>query len=72
MRELYIGKQYKHFKGGIYTILLFSVDTESMEEQVIYLSEDNKVWNRSKLMFNSKVDKEKYPNVEQEYRFEEL
>ena len=39
---------------------------------VIYraLYDDNKLWIRPYDMFTSKVDKVKYPNVKQEYRFE--
>ena len=38
---------------------------------VVYEDMDRKIcWVRPYEMFNSLVDKEKYPNVEQEYRFE--
>lgn len=71
MRELIVGRKYKHFKGGIYQILNFATHTESGEYLVIYKSQDTgKIWARSFEMFNSEVDKNKYPNVEQKYRFE--
>lgn len=62
----------KHFKGDKYRIIGIGVDTESNKEVVIYKREDNtgNIWVRPLDMFNSKVDKEKYPNCEQEYRFE--
>lgn len=62
---------YKHFKGNYYTILELGVHTETGEEMVIYKDlYDDKVWVRPLNMFLEKVDKVKYPNVKQEYRFE--
>ena len=62
----------KHFKGDRYRIISLGVDTETEKEVVIYKKEDGtgNIWVRPLDMFNSKVDKEKYPNCEQEYRFE--
>lgn len=66
-----IGKIYKHFKGDKYMVLNFATHTETCEEYVIYKKlNDTKIWIRPVSMFMSKVDKNKYPNVEQEYRFE--
>ena len=46
--------------------------SETLEELVIYKHlVDGEIWARPIDMFNSLVDKEKYPDVEQEYRFEE-
>ena len=41
---------------------------------VVYkdLHDANKIWVRPLSMFKEKVDKDKYPDVEQEYRFEEI
>lgn len=62
----------RHFKGTYYRIIGTGIDTETEKEVIIYKKEDNtgNIWVRPKEMFNSKVDKEKYPDVEQEYRFE--
>ena len=71
MREIKIGKQYRHFKGDIIKVLLIAKDSETLKEQVVY--EHNKeIWVRDKEMFLSRVDKEKYPNIKQTYRFEEI
>jgi len=78
MREIKIGKKYKHFKGNIYEVLLVGYDSETNNENprkmVVYkaLYGDNKIWIRDYDMFASKVDKEKYPDIKQVYRFEEV
>ena len=71
MREIKIGKQYRHFKGDIIKVLLIAKDSETLKEQVVY-EHNGQIWVRDKEMFLSKVDKEKYPNIEQVYRFEEI
>ena len=73
MREIKIGKQYRHFKGKIITVLYVAKDSETLEDLIVYKhDEDDQIWVRNKEMFLSKVDKEKYPNIEQVYRFEEI
>lgn len=71
MREIKIGKKYRHFKGMIVEVILIGKDSETLEKKVIY-KHDNEIWVRDYDMFNSLVDKEKYPEVKQEYRFTEL
>lgn len=69
--EVIVGKKYKHFKGHIIKVLCIAKDSEDLKELVIYEHLDTKeIWAREKEMFLSKVDKQKYPNVEQTYRFE--
>ena len=66
------GEKYKHFKiGKIVTIIGISRHTETEEISVVYEYEGH-IWNRPLEMFMSEVDKEKYPNAEQKYRFELL
>ena len=78
-RIIEIGKTYRHFKGKMYKVLDIVYDSESNNDEeykkvVIYqaLYGDNLKWARPYDMFNSLVDKEKYPDVKQEYRFEEV
>lgn len=66
------GEKYKHFKlGKIVTVIGISRHTETEEMSVAYEYEGH-IWNRPLEMFMSEVDKEKYPNAEQKYRFERL
>ena len=66
-----VGKKYKHFKGAIVTVLALAKHSETLEDMVVY-EHDGKTWVRPYDMFVSKVDKEKYPDINQEYRFEEV
>lgn len=72
LRELKSGMKLLHFKGNYYTVIDIAEHTETGELLVIYRADygDYKVYARPYDMFMSKVDKEKYPNVKQEYRFE--
>ena len=72
-RIVEVGKTYKHFKGHIYKVICIAIDSEDLSKKVIYQNiNDNKIWVRDYDMFNSLVDKEKYPDIKQEYRFEEI
>ena len=72
MREIQLKRVYRHFKGDYYLVEDLARDSETGEWCVIYrkLYEDGGLWIRPLSMFLSKVDKEKYPNAAQEYRFE--
>ncbi len=73
MREVKVGKRYKHFKGHFVKVLMLAKDTETEEDVVVYERLDTKeIWVRKQDMFLSLVDKEKYPNITQKYRFEEV
>ena len=64
------GQKYKHFKiGKIVTVIGISRHTETEEVSVVY-NYEGQIWNRPLEMFMSEVDRKKYPNVSQKYRFE--
>ena len=63
---------YRHFKGDYFLVEDVATHSETREKYVIYRSlyGENELYIRPMDMFLSKVDREKYPNVEQEYRFQ--
>lgn len=65
-------EKYRHFKQGkIVNIIGICRHTETAEISVVYGCE-GQVWNRPLEMFMSEVDKKKYPDAKQRYRFERL
>lgn len=72
MREIKLGRIYRHFKGDFYLAEALAYDSETGEQVVIYrkLYGDGGLWVRPLGMFLEEVDREKYPNVTQKYRFE--
>lgn len=72
MNSLVIHGIYRHFKGDYYLVEDIAFDSETQKEMVVYrkLYDDCSLWVRPVEMFLSKVDHNKYPTVEQKYRFE--
>ena len=68
------GDVVRHFKGNCYEILYFARDSETREEVVVYraLYGERGVWVRPKAMFFSPVDRAKYPDAPQDWRFERV
>lgn len=70
-RKLYVGI-WHHFKGKDYFVIGIAVHTETDETLVLYKDSlfSSKQYARPLEMFMSEVDREKYPNCRQKYRFE--
>lgn len=74
MRTVEKGATYRHFKGNLYKVIEIAKNTETNEMMVVYqaLYGDYGIFVRPLDMFLSKVDKEKYPDTTQEYRYEKV
>lgn len=68
------GEFYKHFKGQIYQVRALAENSEDNTPMVVYqaMYAPFKIWVRPLSMFLEKLDKEKYPDAAQDYRFERI
>lgn len=76
MRNIEIGKIYRHFKNKLYLVEDVAIDCDTLKEVVIYraLYGDNKLWVRDKEDFLDEVGiRPNNDNItNQKYRFERI
>lgn len=72
MNEVKINGIYRHFKGDYYLLCDIATHSETGEKYAVYrrLYGDGSLWIRPLDMFLSEVDRKKYPDISQTYRFE--
>ena len=72
MERIKIKGVYRHFKGDYYLLEEIAKDSETQEKMAVYrkLYDDGGLWVRPLAVFLGEVDKEKYPEATQKYRFE--
>ena len=80
LREVKPFTMWRHFKGLKAFVLTVAKHSETGEYLVVYCCMDNNgqtnhkdgIYARPLEMFLSEVDREKYPDVSQKYRFEQI
>lgn len=72
LRKPQMNEIYRHFKGNLYRIVTLAIDAKTKEELVVYqaLYGDYPVYVRSLAEFTQELDKKRYPEASQKYRFE--
>ncbi len=56
-QKIETGKFYRHYKGSVYKIIALAKHSETLEDMVVYSSQDNKkTWVRPRSMWNEVVD----------------
>lgn len=75
MRNIPVAEEiYRHFKGNEYQIIAIAQHSEDGSKMVVYkgLYGDGTCYVRPLDMFMDEVDREKYPDATQKYRFEKV
>lgn len=74
MKEVQIGKVYRHFKGNYYFVEDIALDSETTQRMVIYKPlydrQDSKTWVRNEKMFLEEIPDRPDNITGQKVRFE--
>lgn len=74
IRKPVAGEFYRHFKGKLYQVKMLARHSETGEEMVVYqgMYAPFACWVRPLSLFCSPVDRQKYPDISQKMRFEQV
>ena len=57
MQKIEKGKIYRHYKGNLYKIIEFAKNSETLEDMIVYRSEETgEVWVRPYNMWNEIIE----------------
>ena len=70
--DVKINGVYKHFKGDCYIVEDIATCSETLKPMVIFRSlyDDGELFTKYVDAFFAPIDREKYPNIQQQNRFE--
>lgn len=67
-----VGEIYRHYRNGLYQILTVARHSQTRDKYVVYqaLQGDFRTYVEPLALFTKEISHEKYPDVQQDYRFE--
>lgn len=57
MKEIFLNRNYRHYKGNVYKVIAFAKHSETCEDMVVYQSiENGEIWCRPRSMWFDKIN----------------